>query len=229
MSLTLDRLRIQKLRTFVDDRVRRRGCDHSHRFARAWAKHAAIDWDDLLDILEVQGAFCDCEVVLNMPEGVDLQTPAATLPAAPANPWLIPPGFECDPARKFQKVIVCQTQLARKTYASDGEILVPAPKGAKPRRRMRKSVNFFVGCRSGMPTEVGVVHECGEITSPEFAGQVAESGIEELARFGVSEAAFVLSKVALVPASKPVGTYFADRVGIASRHEELTVHRVLVK
>src|SRR5262249_52325430 len=74
-----------------------------------------------------------------------------------------------------RKVIVCQEGLGRNTYATDGELLVPAPKAAKARRRVRKSVNFFVGCQSGLPTEVGVVHQCPEISAADFARKVAQS------------------------------------------------------
>jgi hypothetical protein len=35
---------------------------------RQWARREAVEWEDPLDILEANGAFCDCEVVLNLPE-----------------------------------------------------------------------------------------------------------------------------------------------------------------
>jgi hypothetical protein len=95
MSLSMDSSRIESLLSFVDRHVRHHGCDHSHRFAQQWARREAVEWDDLLDILEANGAFCDCEVVLNLPEKGDLQTPETATPFD-ANPWLIPPGFEGD-------------------------------------------------------------------------------------------------------------------------------------
>jgi hypothetical protein len=131
--------------------------------------------------------------------------------------------------RHFNKVIVCQADLGRNNYASVGEILIPAPKGATPRRRIRKSVNFFIGCQSGMPSEVGVVHECSQVSAVDFARLAASGGIEELARFTFREAAFVLSRIACLQPSMPVATHFADRVGISSRHEELTVRRVIMQ
>jgi hypothetical protein len=229
MSLTLDASRLESLISFVDYHVRSKGCDHTHRFTEQWARQQSVDWHDLLDILEANGGYCDCEVVLNLPSGKALQSPAMAKPADRGNPWLLPLAFECEPAAVFTKLIVCQAGLGRNTSATDGELLVPAPKGAKPRRRIRKSGNFFIGCQSGLPTEVGDVRQCGEISAQEFARKVAGSGFEELAPFSYREAGFVLSRIASVEPGKPVATHFADQIGIASRHEELRVHRVIIR
>jgi hypothetical protein len=229
MAFTLDASRVESLISFVDGRVCVDGCDHTYRFTEEWARRESVDWHDLLDILEANGGYCDCEVVLNLPDGVDLQTPDVAESRQRANPWLLPPAFECDQSAVFKKVIICQADLGRNTHATNGELLVPAPKGAKPRRRVRKSVNLFIGCQSGLPAEVGVVRECGDISALEFARKVADSGFEELAQFTFREAGFVLSKIASLQPSMPVGTDYMDRVGIASRYEELTVHRVFMR
>src|SRR5262245_4120523 len=139
MSLTLDAARVEHLISFVDRQVRTGGCDHTLRFTEEWARQESVDWDDLLDILEANGGFCDCEVVLNLPEDEDLQSPPASTPAEPTNPWLLPPAYQCEPSAVFTKVIVCQDDLGATTCAAEGELLVPAPKGAKARRRVRKS------------------------------------------------------------------------------------------
>ena len=228
MSLILDASRVECLISFVDHCVQRDGCDHSHRFTQEWSRREAVNWDDLLDILEANGAFCDCEVVLNLPEDMDLHSPAEAAPGERGNPWLLPPAFKCDESAAFTKVIVCQIGLGRNIYGTEGEWLVPAPKGVKPRRRVRKSMNFFIGYQSGMPSEVGVVAECREISAMEFAKKVAQSGFEELANFTFREAGFVLSRVASLKPGMPVATHFADQIGIASRHEELRVHRVII-
>jgi hypothetical protein len=228
MPLTLDAARVAHLISFVDRRVRRHGCDHTHRFTEEWAEKESVDWHDLLDIVEANGGYCDCEVVLNLPEDTDLRSPAAPQPAKCDNPWLLPPGFSCEPTAMFTKVIVCQAGLGCNTYAAEGELLVPAPRGAVPRRRVRKSVNFFIGCRSGLPTEVGVVREGDSLTALDFARQVGESGFEDLAAFTYREAGFVLSRLASLQPATAVGTDFAERVGIASRHLELAVHRVIM-
>jgi hypothetical protein len=229
MSLTLDASRVIQLIAFVDRSVRGAGCDHTHRFTEEWARRESVDWHDLLDILEASGCHCDCEVVLNVPDDTELVSPPAPKPAVRSNPWLLPPTFECEPSSIFRKVIVCQEGRGRNTYGIDGELLVPAPKGAKARRRVRKSVNFFIGCQSGLPGEVGVVRDCPEISAEDFASKVARSGFEELASFTFREAGFVLSRVTSIEPGKPVGTSFAGVIDIASRHEELRVHRVVIR
>src|SRR5262245_42544943 len=138
MSLEMDASRAGNLISFVDQHVRSDGCDHTHRFAKAWANRESIDWPDLLDVLEANGCYCDCETVLNLPVGQHLVSPSLSNPSK-ANPWFLPPTFACKPSAIFTKVIVCQAGLGRNTYATDGELLVPAPKGAKSRRRVRKS------------------------------------------------------------------------------------------
>lgn len=229
MSLRLDASRVEDLIAFVDRNVWRDGCDHTHRFTEEWARQGSVDWPDLLDILEANGCYCDCEVVLNAPDGTPLVSPPAPKLAERTNGWLLPPAFECEPTSVFHKVIVCQEGLGRNTYATDGELLVPAPKGAKARRRVRKSVNFFIGCQSGLPAEVGVIREYPAISAADFAREVAQSGFDELTAFTFREASFVLSRVVSIDPGKPVGTHFADRVDIASRHEELAVHRVVMR
>ena len=58
---------------------------------------------------------------------------------------------------------------------------------------------------------------------------MATSGIKDLCEFSFREAAFVLSRIASLKPSTPVATNFVERIGIASRHEELTVHRVILR
>lgn len=89
--LKLSRGSVESLCSFVDELVRSQGCDHTHRFSREWAATAAIGWDDLLDLLEQNGGYCDCEVVLNLPEEVDLELEAIEMEPAGANPHRLRP------------------------------------------------------------------------------------------------------------------------------------------
>jgi len=227
MPFKLGPSEIDRLIAFVDRRVQRGGCDHTLAFAQEWAEHEGIDWDDVLDILQANGGHCDCEVVMNLPRDVTLEAPAPAAPE-PTNPWLLPTTYLCDSSAVFKKVIVCQADLAGYTYASDGEWLVPAPKGAKARRRVPRISHHFVGIESGLPSMTGVVRECDAITAQDYARKVAAAGFGELAAFGFREAAFVLSKVAHIEPGKPVGVEFADLVGIDARRVELRIHRVIV-
>jgi Protein of unknown function (DUF2695) len=229
MSFVLDAAHVAQLCEFVDQRVRKEGCDHSHRFTRQWAMAEAVDWDDLLDILDANGAYCDCEVVLNLPEDEDLECEPNKAKKNVGNPWLLPPGFSYDESALFQKRIVGRKGIGKNTHALDGELLVPAPRGAKPKGRVRRIVHFFVGCQSGKASEVGVVEACDAVSAADFALQITAGGIDDTASFGPLEAAFVLSKIAALGAGTTVGTAFLERVGIASKHEELTIHRVILR
>jgi uncharacterized protein DUF2695 len=229
MAFVLHRERVAALCSFVDQRVRQDGCDHSHRFAREWAMGESVDWDDLLDVLEANGGYCDCEVALNLPEDVDLALPVATSQRGDSNPWLLPPNFAYSESARFNKVIVSRAGVGKNTRTSDGELLVPAPWGARPTGRIRKSVHFFVGCQSGKASEVGVVQACDPLSAADFARRVTAGGIEGISQFAESEAAFVLARIASLGEGMTVGVNFTERVGVASKHTELTIHRVILR
>jgi hypothetical protein len=224
----LDQDQSASLIAFLDERCVQQGCDYSRRFCREWAMHASYDWDDLVDILDHHGAFCDCEAVLNLPEGIKLVA-NESVPASPENKWRLPASFIAAEGDAFSKVIVCEAAMGSNTHASQGELLVPAPKGAQSRKRVRKLHHFFVGCESGLPAEVGVVAECPAISAEAFALRVADTGFPEFQDFTYREAAFVLSRVASLPPGAPVGTHFMEVAGISAKREELRVHKVICR
>lgn len=209
--------------------VREHGCDHTHRFTEQWAIDSSIDWDDLLDVLEANGAFCDCEVVLNLPTDQDLELLDEVADFDSSNPWLIPSKFSCTGSEEFNKQLVCKADFGRNTHALQGEILVPAPIGMMPRKRMRRFVHFFVGCFSGLPSELAVVQDCETITANAFAQKVVNFGIEELRTFGFRESAFVLSGISSLKPGTPVGVDIQDRVGLTGKYKELSIHRVIMR
>lgn len=224
----LSRQEVDSLCSFVDERIRQQGCDHTHRFSREWAALKSFGWDELLDLLEQYGGHCDCEVFLNLPEEIEVEwVETATEPTRP-NLWRLPVNFNASSDDNFNLLIFCDAKLGRNTHALDGEILVPAPRGAKPRKGIRKSVHFFLGCSSGMPAEVGVVAECDGVSAEVFARRVADSGIEELSSFTYREASFVLSKISALKPGMPVGTNFMSVFGASQAHEELRIHRVVI-
>jgi hypothetical protein len=225
----LSRDHIRNLKEHVDARVQIAGCDHSHRFTRAWAEAGSISWEDLLDVLEANGGHCDCEAVLNLPDDADLSPPSPA-PAAPAgNAWRLPESFACSEHDTFTRRLLCDPAIARNTHAAAGEMLVPAPHGAKPRKRVRASMHFFVGCPSGLPAEFGVVREAEPISAADFARWVVGSGVGELSAFTFREAAFLLSKLAPLSPGTAVGTHFMETSGVVGKREELRVHKVLVR
>jgi len=229
MMFQLTRDQIERLRDYVNALVQRDGCDHTRRFSRQWAEAESVDWDELLDILEEKGGYCDCEVVLNLLEDVDLAARLRGVDTRKDNPWSLPASFHCSEHDTFTKRLLCDPHLGRNTHAVAGEVLVPAPKGAKPKKRVRKSVHFFIGCSSALPAEVGVVQDGERVTAADFAQMVSQSGIEELRAFTFREAAFLLSKLGPLTPRTPVGTHFMETSGVVGKREELRIHKVFFR
>ena len=228
MPFTLDQTSVSDLVKYVDQNVRAGGCDHSHRFSAEWATQHSINWDDLLDGLEAQGAFCDCEVVLNLEDG-PLACAVGIRPADHENRWLLPSTFSPDASTTTTKIIVSRTGVGRNTHTKDGEWLVPAPLDAKPRKRVRKSVHFFIGIETGLPTEVGFITAVEPITIARFAHTITNSPIPELHGFDRRVASYVFRKIAGFPDGTSVGTDIVERVGLALKHRELSIHRVIFR
>jgi hypothetical protein len=62
-----------------------------------------------------------------------------------------------------------------------------------------------------------------------FAHRFSTSPIPELRSFDPRVASFVFGKIAKLAHGTPVGTDLAERVGIASKHRELNIHRVFIR
>jgi hypothetical protein len=227
MTFALDETTVAEMIGFVDRHVRHNGCDHTHRFTSQWSREKGVDWDDLLDALEQRGAFCDCEVVLNL-EGLALTIDSAQDGSGETNRWLLPPNFVCT-EQSTNRMIVAKTGIGRNNYASDGEWLVPAPVDAKPRKRVRKSVHYFIGIESGLPTEIGFVENIAPISVDDLARKICASTVPELKGCDDRLAGFIAQKIAKLPDDAAVGTDIMDRVGVASKHRELTIHRVILR
>lgn len=228
MSFTLDQQSVSDLIAYVDRKLRASGCDHSHRFSAAWAKACAVNWDDLLDALESRGAFCDCEVVLNLEEGPLTYNPSLQ-PVDRGNRWLLPPGFVAGAQTTTTKIIVSRADVGRNTHTQPGEWLFPAPVDAKPRKRVRKFVHFFVGVKTGLPSELGFVADVQPLPIAQFAHTIANSSVAELNDVDRTVASYVLGRIARLPEGTPVGADIVDRVGVASKHRELNIHRVVLR
>jgi len=229
MAFALDQNSVSNLIEFVDRNVQDAGCDHSHRFSAAWAQQSSVNWDDLRDALEAAGAFCDCEVVLNLDAERTLTFDPMPKPADHANRWLLPPNFAAGPVATTSKIILSRAGVGRNTHSRDGERLVPAPFDVKPRNRVRNLVHFFIGVETGLPSEVGVVIDIEPILIADFAATVRKSPFPELHEFDQDVSSFVLGKIAKLPDGTPVGTDILEVTGIAAKHRELNVHRVILR
>jgi hypothetical protein len=230
MTFTLSASQVQDLISNVDTAIQRIGCDHSLRLTFEWASLQKVNPDNLLDLLEAHGCFCDCEVVCNLPEDAGLSEPLEKQKADNANPWKLPSDYiVSDKTIKFNRHLVSGSTDFKNCYAPNNDILVPAPFGAKARKRVRQSMHFFVGLRSGLPNEIGFIRTCSPITAQQFAKFVRESGHPELSAFRAEEAHFVLSRLQNLPDGTPVAAHFMDVNGINGKRWELRAHRVMLQ
>jgi hypothetical protein len=212
----------------VDERVQSEGCDHTTRFASRWAEENHVPWQDLQDALDQTNLFCDCEIVLNLDEERPLVLNQDKLVAPSENRWLLPPNFQ-PTITKVEKILVGRAGIGKNNHVSMGEWLIPAPVDAVPRRRIRKLVHFFIGLNTGLPTEIAFVESIEPMSLDEFAVLISDSTVQESQALPLQVAAFIAQKIAQLPVGTCVGTDIIDKVGIASKHRELSIYRVIVK
>ena len=213
---------------YVDEHVQSEGCDHTTRFASRWAEENHVPWQDLQDALDQASLFCDCEIVLNLDEEKPLVLNQDKMVAPPENRWLLPPNFQST-ITTVEKILVGRAGIGKNNHVSTGEWLIPAPVDAVPRLRIRKLVHFFIGLQTGLPTEVAFVESIEPMTLNEFAARICGSTIEESQVVPLQVAAFIAHKIAHLPVGTCIGTDIIDRVGIASKHREFSIYRVVTK
>ena len=229
-KVVLTREQVSHLLEHLDQQLACGSCDHTRRLTLAWARKMSIDAADLVDALDDSGGFCDCEVLMNV-EPADLILTAPDVPTPPDNPWCLPPAFQVPAAdHVFTKILKAVRREQANCYSADGNLLVPAPKGAKPRKRVRKSIGFFVGLADGLPCELGFVASCEAVTAPQFAKQVRDSGLPEFSAFKEREAAFVLSCLVTHQPETPIATHFMEVTGLsAKKPDQLRIHKVVLR
>lgn len=64
---TLTKKRTASLINYVESKLCENPCDHSLRFSIEWAKMEDLDIEYVIEILQSEGGYCDCEVVMNLP------------------------------------------------------------------------------------------------------------------------------------------------------------------
>jgi hypothetical protein len=227
--LRLSKTQVEDLIEFISDRLILNPCNHSHKNAIHWAELNSFNCNDLVDILEANGGFCDCEVVNNLPIDQDLILHNTFKTLSIKNSWKLPKSFEVkNPDKDYTKVLVATENCRNNCYAEINEVLIPAPFGAKPAKRIRKSVHFFVGVRTGLPNEYGFVNLIEPINSKNFAKLIRNTQIPELRRFTDKEAEFYLSKLDSLLPNTPVGSHFMERSGLTGKEEELRIHKIFI-
>ncbi len=228
MPLVLQPKSVESLRDFLDAKVRAEGCDHSRRFTYQWATTNGVDHDELCDVLDNYGGFCDCEVVLNLPDDLELVAAPDRQPA-PQNPWLLPPKFTPKTLDGFTRILAGTDKLGGNNHHIEGEWVIPAPFGLKPKKRIRKLVHYFVGLDSNMPAEVAYVVESDPISAADLVSRVNESSVDGLGAFTQTEAAFILERIASMKPGTSVGVSEMDKLTDRGKHQELRIHRVVVR
>ncbi len=128
-------IEIDCLKRYIEKKVESSSCDHSLGFAQEWAELNSFNFNDLIDILEANGGFCDCEIIWNLPEKEDLIIPDSKGNIDVENPWKIPNDYILK-NKLFSKVLISNEKCKGNCYAENGEILIPAPFGATSKKRI---------------------------------------------------------------------------------------------
>lgn len=227
---TLKAIQIVDLKKFVESKLDSDSCDHSLTITKIWADRNQFDFNDLIDILEFNGGFCDCEVVFNLPDNQDLVLDNSMTLGDLHNPWKLPSDCKIQtPGKLFTKILAATEQCKGNCHATIGEHLFPAPFGSKPKKRIRKSVHFFIGISTGLPNEYGFVDSIEPITAKGLAKIVRDSKISDLSKFSELEADFYLTRIENLQVGTAVGTHFMEKNGLTGDDEQLRIHKILIR
>lgn len=194
--IILTKLQISKLTLYLDRKLKDEGCDRSRKWTIKWAKRNSINIDNLIDALDDNGGFCDCEVVLNIPPDYDLILEKKEKQISLDNPFKIPLKFkQNNNDTLYDRVIIAKHNKSEKCYANDGEILFPAPEHFKPKRRMRKMFHYFNGIESELPCDYGYIKNIEPTTAKEFAKKLRNTGLPFLKNIGERDTDYYLSQL----------------------------------
>lgn len=220
---------VTELCVFIEKRIEQNVCDHSLRNTFEWAERNGIDKDDLIDVLESNGGFCDCEVTYNLPENCDLEIESENKESDLKNPFKTSLKYQQSENKIYTKAIFSDSEYSHNNYTKNGELLIPAPYGFKAKKRVRKSMHFFNGTETELPTEIGVVKEIAPINAKGFAKQVRDSKLKSLAKFSERDADYYLSRIEKVDNGRPMGMHFMEKTGIGGTKIELRIHIVIFR
>ena len=228
-KIVLTQVQVEDLILYVEGQLDVHLCDHSLKWTLEWAKLNHQNFDDLIDVLDENGCFCDCEVILNVPEEGNLILEEKVSSIDLVNPFKIPIAYEMEEQKVYSKAIIGINGLTRQCYAKDGEFLFPAPQHYKPKKRMRKLIHFLNGIETGLPSELGIVKTIEPITANAFAKQLRDSNKDFLKKVKKREADFFLTQVASFELNTIVGVDLLERLRNYKMQTELKIHRVILK
>lgn len=212
---------------FVEEKVATASCKHHLNFALQWAKANNIDEDDFLDAMVEQGCGCDCEILLNLPENGAIEIEEKHKKEDDVNPFKIPTVFVENTERTYTKAVFTSEDLEYNKYTQPNELLIPAPYGYKPKKKIAKSDWFFISTVSELPNVLGFVKEIDPITASDFAHQIRNTKSEPLKNFSTRAAAYYLSRIDSLPIGNGAWCDFLERTGIGGFSVDLKINKVV--
>ncbi len=220
---------VTELCVFIENQIEKNGCDHSLKNIFEWAEKNGINKADLIDVLESNGGFCDCEVTTNLHDDCDLEIESENKEMDFKNPFKTPLNFQQTENKIYTKALFSSSNYNHNNYTKNGELLIPAPFGFKPKNRVRKSMHFFNGTESELPSEIGIVQEIEPTIGKKFAKKIRDLKLESFTKFSERDAEYYFSRIEKIDIGKPMGTHFMERTGIGGTKIELKIHKVIFR
>lgn len=212
---------------FLEEKLATKACNHKLTFAIEWAKTNKIDLEDFEDLMIENGCGCDCEVLLNLPEEGDIGFEEKERKEDNSNPFKVPTIFVEDTSKLFNKALFSSEDLDYNKYTNPNELLIPAPYGYKPKKKMPKSDWFFISTISEMPNGLGFVKQIEPISALEFSKKVRNSNIECLKDFSPRDASYYLSRIESQQIGNGMWCDFLERTGIGGFSVDLKINKAV--
>lgn len=215
------------LMQFIAEKLANTSCNNKLKFAKQWAMTHNVDQDDFEDAMIEHGCGCDCEILLNLPEEGVIEIDEIVRMTDEVNPFKIPSLFIEDTLRTYTKALFTSEDLDYNRYTKPNELLIPAPYGHKPKKKIAKNDWFFLSTKSELPNIIGFVKEIEPVTAIEFAKQVRATEISCLHKFSPRAAAYFLSRIDLIPVGSGAWCHFLERTGIGGFSADLKINKVV--
>jgi len=212
---------------FVEEKLAAKACNHKLTFTMQWAKENKIDLDDFEDLMVEQGCGCDCELVLNLYDEGDLELEENERNGDDKNPFKVPSIFVEDPEKLYTKALFTSEDLDYNKYTRPNELLIPAPYGYTPKKKMPKTDWFFISVLSEMPNRLGFVKTIEPITAAAFSEKIKNANIECLKGFSPRAAAYYFSRIEKLEPGNGMWCDFQERTGIGGFVADLKMHKAV--
>lgn len=212
---------------FLEEKLAIKSCNHKLTFAIEWAKTNEIDLEDFEDLMIENGCGCDCEVLLNLPENGDIEFEGKERKEDNSNPFKVPTIFIEDTSKLFNKALFSSEDLDYNKYTNPNELLIPAPYGYKPKKKMPKSDWFFISTISEMPNGLGFVKQIEPISALEFSKKIRNLNIECLKDFSPRAASYYFSRIESQQIDNGMWCDFLERTGIGGFSVDLKINKAV--